>query len=388
MMSHGGVLEAQRHVSSRPGLPQITVEQATQLLRLYHLKAEALWAIPRGTISQNYCVRTDGGNFFMRLSQPRPAGDIQFEAELIWFLGSRGLCVPPIIRTRTGLPFAPVPREIATYPGQHVMLFSWITGKEVNDEELTSDEAHVLGQALAQLHLVTADFPHKRPSRYGPAQIAARLAHLQSGPVEAGLQPVLDELLAESQRPRGAVSSLPSGICHGDLFPDNLLLQRRAPSLAQPGVWIFDFEQAASLPYVVDVAVALLACCAPAPQFSPGDIAGHAAAHADDLVRVGPLELPQSRAFLSGYQSYRALAPAELSALPEQLRLSALRFAVTRLTDVYLPRAAGMAQAQDAGAKKGPLPAYLAHSKDYRDYLWRLRMLSALAPAELARLYE
>ena len=68
---------------------------------------------------------------------------------------------------------------------------------------------------------------------------------------------------------------LPSGIGHSDLFPDNLLFAGRRTVRIQavtrsgplgqlaPLGWILDLEQAATIPYIYDVAVALLSFCAP-----------------------------------------------------------------------------------------------------------------------------
>ena len=57
-------------------------------------------------------------------------------------------------------------------------------------------------------------------------------------------------------------------------------------------------------------------------------------------------------------------------------RFAALRFTVTRLTDVHLPRLRAPAPPLAAGR----------HSKDYRDMLRRLEALQALPPEALTSL--
>ena len=64
------------------------------------------------------------------------------------------------------------------------------------------------------------------------------------------------------------------------------------------------------------------------------------------------------RALFEGYSAERPLTEAERSGFGQELRFVACRFAVTRITDVYLKRGAGAAP-----------------GKDFRRYLLRLTRL-------------
>src|SRR5207244_2455040 len=90
--------------------------------------------------------------------------------------------------------------------------------------------------------------------------------------------------------------------------------------------------------------------------------------------RLGPLRHGAARALLDGYQAERPLSAAEREGLYEELRFAALRFTVTRLTDVHL---------RAGGRKDGPPASRPLHTKDYRDYLWRLQALMDLGPGPL-----
>ena len=129
-----------------------------------------------------------------------------------------------------------------------------------------------MGQLLGQLHLCTATLTQRREGIYTPAHIRQRLTRLERHPLlTAELQPLLARLrheaaqLAEHHDP-----SLPAGIGHCDLFPDNLLFPRsrcrRTPRGSEPGPWMIDLEQAAWTTFVYDLAVTLLACAAPLPD--------------------------------------------------------------------------------------------------------------------------
>jgi len=195
---------------------------------------------------------------------------------------------------------------------------------------MTPAYARQAGAALAKLHRAGAAFPDHRPGRYEPDEIDRRLAHVTTvagtdgdlAEAVATLQPEL-RALARERRP-----DVPLGLIHGDLFIDNVLYD--GPSLSS----LLDFEQASWGRLVYDVAVTLLAFAFGRDDFNP----------------------PAVRALVDGYVAERPPAAAEKEAFGAELRFAACRFAITRITDVYLKRTAGAAP-----------------GKDFRRYLLRLR---------------
>jgi homoserine kinase type II len=139
------------------------------------------------------------------------------------------------------------------------------------------------------------------------------------------------------------VAQLPVGLIHGDLFIDNVLYDDGRL------VAVLDFEQASWGRLAYDLAVSLLAFGFGADDFRP------------DL----------TRAFIEGYCDNRPPSADERAGFLDELRFAACRFAVTRITDVYLRR--------DAGAPPG---------KDFRRYLQRLRAVDrhAATGSDLLRL--
>jgi len=366
----------------------LSEDQAREVLRQYSLRLRGLWPLSRGTVNSNYFVETDAGPLFLRINEGKSAVDAAFEAALLWHLGSRGVRTPALWRTRSGAAYVPLPRlssaQVKAGAGQPVMLMSWIDGVEYTDEELGVAEAWHVGELLAQLHLGAQDFAEKRPGIYTLRHIAERLERVRADKrAQAELGELPDELSAEAARLVVVRrSDLPSGLGHNDLFPDNLLfprrlLRRRSGAQTQGG-WILDLEQAATLPYAYDLAVALLAFCAPVPA----EITE--ASGPPNSSRLGPLRTLQARALLAGYQALRALGEPEWQGLCEELRYAALRFTVTRLTDVHgygaaHPPAAAEPAAEPASRPKARLKRKQpVHSKDYRDFLWRWRELKAL----------
>lgn len=375
----------------------ITPDQAREIVRHYNLTLRGLWPLARGTINSNYLIDTDAGPLFLRVSEGKLSADAQFEAGLIWHLGSRGVRTPSLWRTRSGQPFVPW-ASAPGLPPKPVMLMSWAPGQEKSEAELSDAEARHVGQLLATLHLGAATFPGQREGIYTLRHIVSRLERVRHDPrAQADLGGILGELQGEATRLVTARHrELPHGLCHGDLFPDNLLLPRRLPrtlaELVSCGGWILDLEQAATLPYIYDVAVALLAFCAPVPAAPPEGAPEEAADAAGG--RVGPLQQERAKALLAGYQELRALGDLEWQGLYDELRWAALRFTVTRLTDVHgygsghraAPEATPAEAAAEAASATGKPPRRLTavrHSKDYRDFLWRWRELAKLDPAAL-----
>jgi Ser/Thr protein kinase RdoA (MazF antagonist) len=173
--------------------------------------------------------------------------------------------------------------------------------------------AAALGQTLGAIHRVARP---RWPPTAGPASPVARRrrpperdrrrSYFAKRSTPSGVAAVAE--VAAAAPARAAASH---GIIHGDLFRDNVLWQ------ADRVVAVLDFEQASSgsLPY--DVAVAINDWCWPGER---------------------DLELDGARAHALA-AAHRAASPwtaADRAALGPELLAAAIRFTITRLTDVYL----------------------------------------------------
>ena len=276
-----------------------------------------------GTVNTNVRVETAAGPRFLRVNEGKTEDDVAREAAIVAFVAARGVPTPAPALTTAGAPFA-------RWRGEFASLFPWSPGRTLSRAEMTPEHARQAGTALAKLHRAGAAFPDHRPGRYEPEEIARRLAQVAT---VAGADPDLTAAVATLGPELAALaverrSDVPLGLIHGDLFIDNVLYD--GPTLAS----LLDFEQASWGRLVYDVAVTLLAFAFGRDDFRP------------DVVR----------ALLAGYVAERPPAPAEREAFGAELRFAACRFAVTRITDVYLKRTAGAAP-----------------GKDFRRYLLRLR---------------
>jgi homoserine kinase type II len=289
-------------------------------------------AIPAGTVNTSVAVDTsDGRRWFLRVNEGKSREDVAREAAIVAHLAARGVPAHPPLRVpATGEPFL-------HWQGVYVSLFPWIVGRELSRAELQPHHARAAGAALASLHLAGADFADRRPGRYELDEILRRLAHIESlshGAGDAAADPVLVDAVAVLRPELTAVAAerrpdLPAGLIHGDLFIDNVLFTEDGRLAA-----LLDFEQASWGLLAYDVAVSVLAFGFGRDDFRPD----------------------ATRAFLDGYRGGRTPTEAERAGFAAELRFASCRFAVTRITDVYLRRAAGA-------------PA----GKDFRRYLTRLR---------------
>lgn len=300
-----------------------------ELATAFGLGQVGAWApIALGTVNSNFELECDGKRYFLRVNEGKTAPDIEWEARVIDMVLDAGVATPRPLRTIGN-------RVYASTAGKLCTMFPWTLGDHLKANQVTAEHAASIGSALARMHRAsTAIAPAERqPSRYSHAALAERLANIR-----AAARPELVDSLAvleheyawasQHKEPRGRAEA---GVIHGDLFRDNVLWWEEAPIL-------LDFEQASAGSFVYDLAVAIHDWCWDA--------------------QAKPLLM---RSLLAGYDGVRALTAADRAALPIELRAAAMRFAITRITDVYLP---GIANSD----------------KDYREFMSRLLHWQRLAP--------
>jgi homoserine kinase type II len=277
--------------------------------------------IAAGTVNTNFAVQLEspGGGAaarrFLRINEGKTRDDVVREAAIVEHVAARGVPTPRPIHARDGLPFA-------LWQGAFISLFPWVEGHTLGRAEVGPPQAEAAGRALALLHRAGNDLSDRRPGRYEADEIERRMhviatVHAASDPVLAAAAKVLTPALAELRSKRDA--GLPLGLIHGDLFIDNVLYQDGALAA------LLDFEQASWGPLLYDLAVSVLA-------FGYGR---------DDF------RVDVTRAFIDGYRAVRPVGAQEARGFGAELGFAACRFAVTRITDVYLRRGAGAPGGKD-----------------------------------------
>jgi homoserine kinase type II len=277
--------------------------------------------IAAGTINSNFSLQTAGGRYFLRVNEGKSLEDVAWEAQLLDWLSHHGFPTLAPTLTDSGAGYL-------DFQGKLLTLFSWSGGHHLAASSVTARQASSLGQALGQLHRLGELMPPSwlRRSIYDQAHLRVRFHGIvaRGEPSLTSAVATLQRAMEEAEQSQHVRQASTQTLVHGDLFRDNVLWD------GDRLVAILDFEQASGGTVAYDLAVCLNDWCwdgAPRP----------------DLVT----------SLLEGYQRERTLTAADRLALPIEVRASAMRFTITRITDVFLARV------------DNP-------EKDFRDYLARL----------------
>ncbi len=254
--------------------------------------------IAEGTENSNFLLHTSTGAFILTLYEKRvDRSDLPFFLGLMEHLARKGISCPLPVHRRDGALMG----ELA---GRPAALITFLEGMWMRRPTVT--HCREVGRALAAMHLAGADFPLTRANALaidGWRKLWDG-ARPRADEVEKGLVREVDADFAALAR--DWPSSLPSGIIHADLFPDNVFF------LGDKLSGLIDFYFACNDFYAYDVATCINAWC---------------------FEKDHAFNLTKGTALLAGYQSVRPLSDAEKAAMPVLARGSALRFMLTRLYD-------------------------------------------------------
>lgn len=254
--------------------------------------------ITEGVENTNYRVTTDRGRYILTLYEKRvdPA-DLPFFLGLMEHLAARGVVCPLPVRDRSGA-------MLGTLAGRPAALVTFLDGAWPRTQSIAQCAA--VGEALGRLHVAADGFALTRRNALGIAGWRPLFRRFETdadriAPGLAGM--IADEL---DHLHRVWPGTLPTGVIHADLFPDNVFFQDGRLS------GLIDFYFACNDARAYDLAVSLNAWC-----FTP-DVA---------------YDREKGRAMIAGYQRIRPLDESEADALPTLARGAALRFLLTRAYD-------------------------------------------------------
>lgn len=254
--------------------------------------------IAEGVENTNYIVHTTRGSFILTIYEKRVAAqDLPFFMALMRHLAQRGVPCPVPLVDASG-------QALGTLSGRTAALVTFLEGLWVRRPK-PEHCAHV-GEALARLHLAGEGFPMTRANALGLQgwrDIFVRFSE-SADEIATGLSSVIAEELEQLRAmwPQ----SLPSGVIHADLFPDNVFFI--GPELSG----LIDFYFACNDALAYDLAICLNAWCFEADH---------------------SFNITKGRALIQGYDRVRPLERAEREALPLLARGAALRFLLTRSYD-------------------------------------------------------
>lgn len=307
---------------------KITDDEAMSFLADYELGAfQTLEGILQGVENTNYHVFTDQGRYILTIFESRiDESSLPFIFSFAEHLATQDITCPVPYHNKHD-------QNTGRIQGKPAALTKFLSGRDVNDENITVAHCTALGSYLARMHKAAESFTAQRENPVGMSawQAFSQKTKARAHEVEVGLAELIDTELAalESEWP----SDLPKGAVHVDLFPDNVFFEDYRLS------GVIDFYFSCIDMFAYDLAVVVNAWCFDEHHCFQQD---------------------RYNALLAAYEDVRRLSLNEKQALPVLCRGAAIRFLMTRLNDWLFHPADAMVTPKDP-------KAYISRLKFFKD---------------------
>ncbi len=280
-----------------------------------------LQGIASGIENTNYFVTTSNGKFVLTLFEKLTASELPFYLDLMAHLARHGIpCPAPVANQHNSF--------LGKLNGKPACIVSRLAGKS----QMQPEAAHcaAVGAMLGQMHLAGQGFATRMENPRGAAwrrQAAQKVRRFLAQDEQALLD---SEIEFHENR---TLASLPQGVVHADLFRDNVLFDG-----ARIG-GLIDFYFACNDSLLYDVAITVNDWC---------------------VNQDGRLDEARAGALLAAYSEVRPFTAEEKNHWPAALRVAALRFWLSRLYDLHLPRDGEMVHAHNPEQFKRILQQHIA----------------------------
>ena len=304
----------------------VTSEQLSAWLARYSIGTlVGLEGVAAGIENTTYFVTTTRGRYVLTLFEKLTVRELPFYLNLMAHLARHGIPCPQ--------PMADVDNEfLGELNGRPAAIVTFLPGRTRLD--VGPAECAQLGAVLAELHRAGQSFRLRMPNPRGAKWWRAAMPQ-----VMPHLPPDEQELLRAEVRFQALhrFEDLPRGVIHADLFRDNALFAEGRLA------GVIDFYFACNDALLYDLAIAVNDWC------------------------MGPDRVLDDRrvtALVEAYRAVRPFVPIERGAWPVMLRAGALRFWVSRLHDLHLPRPGELVHAHDPDHFRDILRRHVAHEHD------------------------
>ena len=267
-----------------------------------------LQGIPSGIENTNYFVTTGNGRFVLTLFEKLNSRELPFYLNLMAHLARHGIPCPSPVANRHN-------HFLGELNGKPACIVSRLSGKSLTRPEVAHCTA--VGAMLGQMHVAGQSFAEVMPNARAASWRADTAPQVLPFLSAQNAQLLNSEVAFHAQH---TLDKLPQGVIHADLFRDNVLLDG-----ARVG-GLIDFYFACNDSLLYDVAITVNDWC---------------------MGSDGVLDEARTVAFLHAYHAVRPLQDDERAAWPVALRAAALRFWISRLYDLHLPRDGEMVHPHD-----------------------------------------
>ncbi|MCC2971404.1 homoserine kinase [Massilia sp. IC2-476] len=292
----------------------VSLDDLSQWIKQFPLgRALALDGISSGIDNSNFFLTTERGEFVLTIFENLGFEQLPFYVQLMRHLAGRGIPVPAPVPTIEG-------ELVVALHGKPAIIVSRLSGAS----QLDPQPVHCaeVGTMLARMHLAGQAFPLVQPNLRGLDWIRATAPTVLPLISEAEAALLRSEVAYQGEF-AGSVTyaALQRGPVHADLFRNNVMFE------GERLTGCFDFYFAGVDTWLFDVAVTVNDWCV-------------------DLA-TGELDEARVRALLAAYHAVRPFTAEEQGAWLPMLRAGALRFWLSRLYDLHIPRAAELLTPHD-----------------------------------------
>ncbi|WP_342595455.1 homoserine kinase [Salinicola lusitanus] len=274
-------------------------EQVADFLERYTVgRLQTLKGVPHGTENSTFFVTTDQGEWVLTLFEQGEFEDLPFFVDLLDYLAAQQLPVPGPVHDRDGV-------ALQRLAGRPALLFPRMPGSHPSAPNLAQCAA--LGDALGRMHQASQRFTGQRTNPRDLDWLTRR--HREVLPfLSDDDQALMRREIADYANAFGGVE-LPRGAIHGDLFRDNTLYEGDRLG------GIIDFYNGCTGELLFDLAIVI----------------NDWASDAD-----GSLNVARHDAILAPYLKHRPLSDSERELWPTMLRMTALRYWLSRLLVIHV----------------------------------------------------
>ncbi len=310
----------------------VSKAELTKFIEGYNIGELTSFAgISAGMENTNYSLDTTEGDYILTLYEHYSKEEIPFFLDLMKHLSTRSVKTITAVIDNEG-------RTLKSLCGKPAALIYRLSGTALSPSEVAVAHCEIIGNTLAQFHLASMSFDqqrkHDRDEDLSP-QLVCKLLPLLSIEDRGLLQ---QEVTSQQSIPWDI---LPSGIIHADLFCDNSIFDYVDNQPVLSG--IIDLYLACNDAFIYDLAIVVNDwCCLP-----DGSL---------DEARWLPL--------LSAYHEVRPIIKEEKQVWIAMLRLSNLRFWMSRLNILYYPPEGDMVMQKNPDELKHKLQACLRNQQD------------------------
>lgn len=292
----------------------VSLDDLTQWIKQFPLgQATSLQGISSGIENSNFFLSCERGEYVLTVFENLDFEQLPFYVQLMRHLAERGIPVPHPVPNHDG-------ELVVALHGKPAIIVSRLAGAS----QMAPAPVHCadVGRVLARMHMAGADFALSQPNLRGldwwQATAPVLLPYLS--PDQATL--LETEVAHQAQFAASPTyAALTRGPVHADLFRNNVMFDGEHLS------GCFDFYFAGVDSWLFDVAVTVNDWCI-------------------DL-DSGELDMARADALLAAYHAVRPFTAADRQAWQTMLRAGALRFWLSRLYDLHIPRAAEMLTPHD-----------------------------------------